>query len=122
MPFLLSKKYIKALLIGMLAFPSSPILAETVAPEISFFEQSYSLKLKFKNETLGDAIEKLSQQAGVRIIYSNDQVQTQKKLMPTYKQLISKRLYELSWAMVMYLNRKTITFLSPKPKIQRHLK
>ena len=80
MPFLLSKKYIKALLIGMLAFPSSPILAETVAPEISFFEQSYSLKLKFKNETLGDAIEKLSQQANVRIIYSNDQVQTQKRI------------------------------------------
>lgn len=80
MPFLLSKKYIKALLIGMLAFPSSPILAETATPESSFFEQSYSLKLKFKNETLGDAIEKLSQQANIRIIYSNDQVQTQKRI------------------------------------------
>ena len=80
MPFLLSKKYIKALLIGMLTFPSSPILAETTTPEISFFEQSYSLKLKFNNETLGNAIEKLSQQANVRIIYSNDQVQTQKRI------------------------------------------
>ena len=80
MPFLLSKKYIKALLIGMLAFPSSPILAETATPESSFFEQSYSLKLKLRNETLGSAIEKLSQQAGIRIIYSNDQIQTQKKI------------------------------------------
>lgn len=80
MPFLLSKKYIKALLIGMLTFPSSPILAETTTPEISFFEQSYSLKLKFNNETLGNAIEKLSQQANVRIIYCNDQVQTQKRI------------------------------------------
>lgn len=80
MPFLLSKKYIKALLINLLAFPLSPISAEMATSEISFFEQSYSLNLKFRNETLGNAIEKLSQKAGVRIIYSNDQVETQKRI------------------------------------------
>ena len=85
MPFLLSKKYIKALLIGMLAFPPSPISAETAIPEISFFEQSYSLNLKLRNETLGSAIEKLSQQAGIRIIYSNDQIQTQKRISADIK-------------------------------------
>lgn len=80
MPFLHAKKYKKALLIGLLAFPLSPIPAKMAATEISILEQSYSLNLKFRNETLGNAIEKLSKQAGVRIIYSNDQIQTQKRI------------------------------------------
>lgn len=80
MPFLHAKKYKKALLIGLLAFPLSPIPTELAATEISILEQSYSLNLKLRNETLGNAIEKLSKQAGVRIIYSNDQVQTQKRI------------------------------------------
>lgn len=80
MPFLHAKKYKKALLIGLLAFPLSPIPTELAATEISILEQSYSLNLKLRNETLGNAIEKLSKQAGVRIIYSNDQIQTQKRI------------------------------------------
>ena len=67
-PFLLSKKYIKVLLIGLLTLPLSPISAETITTEISVFKQSYSLNLRLRNETLGNAIEKLSKQAGVQII------------------------------------------------------
>lgn len=79
-PFLLSKKYIKVLLIGLLTLPLSPISAETITTEISVFKQSYSLNLRLRNETLGNAIEKLSKQAGVQIIYSNDQIQIQKRI------------------------------------------
>lgn len=80
MPFFSAKKYKKALLISLLSFPLYPISAEMVTTGISFFEQSYSLNLRFRNEPLGNAIEKISRQTGVRIIYSNDQVQTQKRI------------------------------------------
>lgn len=50
------------------------------AIESSIFKQSYVLKLSFQNEPLGNALEKISRQANVRIIYSNDQVDTNKKV------------------------------------------
>lgn len=80
MPFPFAKKYKKALLVGLLAFPMGCPPLSLSAKELSIFEQSYSLNLKFRNESLGNAIEQISRQAHVRIIYSNDQVDTQKKV------------------------------------------
>ena len=72
MPFLSPKKYKKALLVGLLALPVGYPPLPLSAKELSIFEQSYSLNLKFRNESLGSAIEQISRQAHVRIIYSND--------------------------------------------------
>ena len=80
MPFLSPKKYKKALLVGLLALPVGYPPLPLSAKELSIFEQSYSLNLKFRNESLGSAIEQISRQAHVRIIYSNDQVDTRKKV------------------------------------------
>ena len=80
MPFLSPKKYKKALLVGLLALPMGYPPLPLSAKELSIFEQSYSLNLKFRNESLGNAIEQISRQANVRIIYSNDQVDTRRKV------------------------------------------
>ena len=80
MPFLSPKKYKKALLVGLLALPMGYPPLPLSAKELSIFEQSYSLNLKFRNESLGSAIEQISRQANVRIIYSNDQVDTRRKV------------------------------------------
>lgn len=83
MPFLVQKNIKRALLIGLLALPISHIPQAFSTNQISVFKQIYSLNLQFKNEEIGSAIDKISKQAGIRIIYSNDQVETRKKISAT---------------------------------------
>lgn len=72
--FFKAKRYKKVLLAGLIAFPLgySPLYADSL--EYSLLEKSYSLKIDSNSITVGAAIEKISKQSGVRIIYSNDQV------------------------------------------------
>lgn len=72
--FFKAKRYKKVLLAGLIAFPIgySPLYADSL--EYSLLEKSYSLKIDSNSITVGAAIEKISKQSGVRIIYSNDQV------------------------------------------------
>lgn len=80
-----TKKNIKrALMIGLLAFPAAyntPLGYAT--NHLSVFQQTYVLNLKFNNEELGTAIDKISEQAGIRILYSNEQIQTRKRISAT---------------------------------------
>ena len=73
----------RALLIGMLAFPLSNIPMGFATNQPSVFEQVYALNLTFKNEEIGAIIDKISEQAGIRIMYSNEQVQTKKRISAT---------------------------------------
>lgn len=51
---------------------------------VSVFEQSYPLNLQFKNEEVGKIIEKISEQSGVKIVYSNAQIDTKSEsLLPS---------------------------------------
>ena len=52
---------------------------------VSVFEQSYPLNLQFKNEEVGKIIEKISEQSGVKIVYSNAQIDTKKRITITIK-------------------------------------
>lgn len=82
---LFNKKNIKrALMIGLLAFPVAYNVPLGYATNhLSVFQQTYVLNLKFNNEELGSAIDKISEQAGVRILYSNEQIQTKKRISAT---------------------------------------
>lgn len=71
----------KSLLISAFALPlfGSPALsaAEVTA---SVFAQRYELNLQFKNESVGRILDRISQQSGIKIVYSNEQVDTRRKL------------------------------------------
>lgn len=122
--FFISKKYIKAILIAVLVFPINPIGAKIGNYRNLVFLKSYSLDLRLRNETLGNALEKLSRQAGVRLVYSNDQVETQKKISIDIKTSdIQEALQILLGDSYTFKQENTyITIVKIKTKKELHLK
>lgn len=70
------KIYKKSLLIGAISLYAGILFPQVHAntSEPSLLNRNYSLNLSANRITVKDAIEKISKQSGVRIIYSNDQV------------------------------------------------
>ena len=70
------KIYKKSLLIGAISLYAGILSPQVHAntSEPSLLNRNYSLNLSANRMTVKDAIEKISKQSGVRIIYSNDQV------------------------------------------------
>lgn len=85
MPFYAQKNMKRVLLIGLLALPLAQVPQVFATNHQSVFEQTYSLNLQFNNEEIGTIIDKISEQAGIRIIYSNDQIETSKKISATIR-------------------------------------
>lgn len=78
--FSMSQKVLKRIfLAGMLALPlsGSPVFA---ANYLSLLEQQYVLDLSFKNEKVSTILDEISRRTGIKIAYSNEQVQTEKRI------------------------------------------
>ena len=68
----LSRLSILVLLVGMLC------LSPTISASNALFEQKYSLNLSFKNARLEQVLDAIMEQSGVRIAYSNEELQEDK--------------------------------------------
>ena len=68
----LSRLSILVLLVGMLC------LSPTISASNALFEQEYSLNLSFKNARLEQVLDAIMEQSGVRIAYSNEELQEDK--------------------------------------------
>lgn len=76
----LRRSFFIASLSGVLLGTSSEIWASN-----SVLEQTYSLNIAYKNATIEEVLDAISQQAGIKIVYSNDIILNKKNVSVNFK-------------------------------------
>ena len=76
----LRRSFFIASLSGVLASTSSELWASN-----SVFEETYSLNITYKNATLEEVLDEISQQTGIKIAYSNDVVLNKRQVSVDFK-------------------------------------